>query len=230
LPSRISGSDVEGVGFQSVFLGGDGNSNDPNDRHQRWGPADFDRTQRFVFTYLWEIPHPAGESFLNRKLLSGWALSGVTTFQSGLPVTLTDSSGGSIFGSASNSRAQLCSGFTPAQVATSGGVEARLNGYFNAAAICAPPAIGDGTGYGNTGRAAFRGPHQANFDASLAKSTKVGGLSETATLEFRTEFFNAFNHPQFQNPGGAVGTASFGRIQATSVAPRLIQFGLKYIF
>ena len=223
-------TDVEGVGFNSVFLGGDGNSNDPNDRHQRWGPADFDRKQRFVFTYLWEIPHPAGETFLSRKLLSGWALSGVTTFQSGLPVTLTDSTGGSIFGSASNSRAQLCSGFTPAQVATSGGVEARLNSYFNAAAICAPPAIGDGTGYGNTGRAAFRGPHQANFDASLAKSTKVGGLSEAATLEFRTEFFNAFNHPQFQNPGGAVGTASFGRIQATSVAPRLIQFGLKYIF
>jgi hypothetical protein len=223
-------TDVEGVGFNSVFLGGDGNSNDPNDRHQRWGPADFDRKQRFVLTYLWEIPHPAGGSFVNRKLLSGWALSGVTTFQSGLPVTLTDSTGGSIFGSASNSRAQLCQGFTPAQAATSGGVEARLNNYFNAAAICAPPAIGDGTGYGNTGRAAFRGPHQANFDASLAKSTKVGGLSEAATLEFRTEFFNTFNHPQFQNPGGAVGTASFGKIQATSVAPRLIQFGLKYIF
>jgi len=223
-------TDVEGVGFNSVFLGGDGNSNDPNDRHQRWGPADFDRNQRFVVTYLWEIPHPAGETFIHRKLLSGWALSGVTTFQSGLPVTLTDSLGGSIFGSASNSRAQLCSGFTPAQVATSGGVEARLDKYFDPDAICAPPAIGDGTGYGNTGRAAFRGPHQANFDASLAKSTKVGGLSEAATLEFRTEFFNAFNHPQFQNPGGAVGTASFGKIQATSVAPRLIQFGLKYIF
>jgi hypothetical protein len=226
-------TDVEGVGFNSVFLGGDGNSNDPNDRHQRWGPADFDRKQRFVFTYLWEIPHPSGEGFVNRKLLSGWALSGVTTFQSGLPITLTDSRGGSVFGSASTSRAQLCPGFTPAQVSTSGGVEARLNNYFDAAAICAPPIVGnDGlaTGYGNTGRAAFRGPHQANFDASLAKSTKVGGLSEAATLDFRAEFFNAFNHPQFQNPGGAVGTASFGQIQATSVAPRLIQFGLKYSF
>jgi carboxypeptidase family protein len=223
-------TDVQGVGFQSVFLGGDGNSNDPNDRHQRWGPADFDRTQRFVFTYLWEIPHPSGEGFVSRKLLTGWALSGVTTFQSGLPVTLTDSTGGSIFGSASTSRAELCPGFTQAQVATSGGVEDRLNNYFNAAALCAPPTIGDGTGYGNTGRAAFRGPHQANFDASLAKSTKVGGLTESAMLEFRTEFFNAFNHPQFQNPGGVVGTPSFGKIQATSVAPRLIQFGLKYTF
>src|SRR5439155_24025289 len=125
---------------------------------------------------------------------------------------------------------QLCHASIQAQVATSGGVEARLSNYFNAAAICAPPTIGDGTGYGDTRRAAFRGPHQANFDLTLAKSTRVGGLSEAATLDFRAEFFNAFNHPQFQNPGGAVGTPSFGKIQATSVAPRLIQFGLKYVF
>jgi hypothetical protein len=251
-------TDVEGVGFQSVFLGGDGNSNDPNNRHQRWGPADFDRAQRFVFTYLWEIPHPAGESFVNRKLLSGWALSGVTTFQSGLPLTITDPVGGSVFGSASTSRASLCPGSTVAQVPTSGGVEARLNGYFNPAALCAAPLLGDpetsgpnagkviATGYGDLGRAAFRGPHQANFDASLTKSTKVGGLSEGAMLEFRAEFFNAFNHPQFANPGTSLNIAlvpqnnnqppvptlegNFGKIQATSVAPRLIQFGLKYTF
>ena len=223
-------TDVEGVGFNSVFLGGDGNSNDPNNRHQRWGPADFDRTQRFVLTYLWEIPHPRGEGFINRKVLTGWALSGVTTFQSGLPVTITDPLGGTIFGGASTSRAELCPGFTQAQVATSGGVESRLTNYFNPAAFCAPPMIGDGTGYGDTGRAAFRGPHQANFDTGLIKTTKVGGLSEAGSVEFRADFYNAFNHPQFQNPGFVLGTPSFGQIQATSVAPRLIQFGLKYSF
>ncbi len=223
-------TDVEGVGFNSVFLGGDGNSNDPNDRHQRWGPADFDRTQRFVLTYLWDIPHPHGEGFINRKLLSGWSFSGVTIFQSGLPVTITDPTGGTIFGSASTSRAELCPGSTQAQVATSGGVESRLTNYFNANALCAPPAIGDGTGYGDTGRAAFRGPHQANFDTGLIKTTKVGGLNEAASVEFRADFYNAFNHAQFANPGSTFGTPSFGLIQATSVAPRLIQFGLKYIF
>jgi hypothetical protein len=249
-------TDVEGVGFNSVFLGGDGNSNDPNNRHQRYGPADFDRTQRFVLTYLWDIPHPSGDSLVNRKLLSGWAFSGVTTFQSGLPVTITDPAGGSIFGSASNSRAQLCPGFTQGQVATSGGVEARLNNYFNPLAFasaapggipnqiaCPFPMIGDGTGYGDTGRAAFRGPHQANFDTGIIKTTRVGGLSEAASLEFRADFYNAFNHPQFANPGSTftgltvdpktnmpIVNGSFGKIQATSVAPRLIQFGLKYSF
>jgi len=235
-------TDVEGVGFQSVFLGGDGNSNDPNNRHQRWGPADFDRQQRFVLTYLWEIPHPRGESFVNRKLLSGWNLSGVTTFQSGLPVTITDPAGGSVFGSGSTSRASLCPGFTTSQIPTSGSVEARLNNYFNTAAVCPAPLLGDpetsgpkagmivATGYGDLGRAAFRGPHQANFDAGLSKTTKVGGLSEAGALEFRADFYNAFNHPQFANPGFQFGTPSFGKIQATSVAPRLIQFGLKYSF
>ncbi len=223
-------TDVAGVGFDAVFLGGNGNSNSTSDRHQRWGPADFDRTQRFVLTYLWEIPHPQGIGIVRQKLLGGWAFSGVTIFQSGLALTITDPQGGSIFGFAGTSRAQLCSGTSPSQVPTSGGVEGRLNNYFNASAFCPPPTIGDGTDYGNTGRGAFRGPHQANFDMALTKTTKVGGLNEAASLQFRTEFFNAFNHPQFGNPGTTVGSPSFGKIGSTSVAPRLIQFALKYIF
>src|SRR2546426_615621 len=223
-------TDVAGVGFDAVFLGGNGNSNSTSDRHQRWGPADFDRTQRFVLTYLWEIPHPQGIGIVRQRLLGGWAFSGVTIFQSGLALTITDPQGGTIFGFAGTSRAQLCSGTSPSQVPTSGGVEDRLNNYFNASAFCPPPTIGDGTGYGNTGRGAFRGPHQANFDMALTKMTKVGGLSEAASLQFRTEFFNAFNHPQFGNPGTTVGSPSFGKIGSTSVAPRLIQFALKYIF
>jgi hypothetical protein len=65
---------------------------------------------------------------------------------------------------------------------------------------------------------------------ALTKTINVGGLNEGASLQFRTEFFNAFNHPQFGNPGTIVGSPSFGKIGSTSVAPRLIQFGLKYIF
>lgn len=65
---------------------------------------------------------------------------------------------------------------------------------------------------------------------TLAKDTKVGGLREDATLIFRTEFFNVWNHAQYQNPGTAVGTSSFGVINQSSVAPRRIQFALKYQF
>jgi hypothetical protein len=75
-----------------------------------------------------------------------------------------------------------------------------------------------------------RGPGQFNTDVSIGKITTVGGLRENAQLAFRTEFYNALNHPQFANPGTTFGTATFGVITQTSVAPRLIQFGLKYIF
>jgi hypothetical protein len=91
--------------------------------------------------------------------------------------------------------------------------------------------VGNSTGYGNAGVGVITGPGQFNWDMSLGKMTKVGGIREDARLQFRAEFYNAFNHAQFANPGTAVSTSStFGKITGTSVAPRLIQFGLKYIF
>jgi hypothetical protein len=124
----------------------------------------------------------------------------------------------------------------PANAGTAGGVEARLNGYFNKAAFCTIPVIGGdsaATGYGNSPVGAILGPGQFNWDASLAKVTKVGGITEGATLLFRAEFFNAFNHAQFSAPSGNqldVSKANFGQITSTSVNPRLIQFALKYAF
>lgn len=74
------------------------------------------------------------------------------------------------------------------------------------------------------------GPGQFNTDFSLGKKVRVGGIHEDAVLAFRTEFYNALNHPQFANPGTTLGTATFGVITQPSVAPRLIQFALKYLF
>jgi hypothetical protein len=66
---------------------------------------------------------------------------------------------------------------------------------------------------------------------ALVKTTRVGGLREDATLQFRTEFFNAFNHPQFNNPAVVdVSKSTFGQITSASVSPRLLQFALKYAF
>jgi hypothetical protein len=76
----------------------------------------------------------------------------------------------------------------------------------------------------------MNGPGQVNTDFSLGKRSRVGGLREDAELAFRAEFYNALNSPQFTNPGTTLGTATFGVITSTSVAPRLIQFGLKYLF
>jgi hypothetical protein len=74
-----------------------------------------------------------------------------------------------------------------------------------------------------------RGPEQNNTDLTLSRIFKLGG-SEKRTLDFRGEFFNAFNHVQYADPAVAYGTASFGSIQSTSVAPRIIQLAAKIQF
>jgi hypothetical protein len=119
-----------------------------------------------------------------------------------------------------------------ANVYSSGSDTQRIGQWFNAAAFCAPLAAPGSTAtlYGNTGVGFAYGPGQNNWDMTLIKNTKVGGIHEGAVLQFRTEFYNTFNHPQFADPALNVSAANFGLITATSVAPRLIQFALKYIF
>jgi hypothetical protein len=103
-------------------------------------------------------------------------------------------------------------------------------GYFNKAAFGTTPVIGNGTGYGNSGRGHSSRARPIQLGYVLGEDDQGGGLREDATLQFRTEFFNAFNHPQFNNPAVNVALGSFGQITSTSVNPRLIQFALKYAF
>jgi len=88
---------------------------------------------------------------------------------------------------------------------------------------------GEGTGWGNSQIGIITGPGQWNWDLSLQKNTKI---TEWGTLQFRTEFYNVWNHPQFSNPvsTAAFSGGTFGLIDSTSVAPRVIQFGLKFLF
>ncbi|HVX67887.1 MAG TPA: hypothetical protein VHA11_14845, partial [Bryobacteraceae bacterium] len=144
----------------------------------------------------------------------------------------TDPNGGTVYGRAATSTITLCPGATYASLATAGSVSARLDRWIDAAAVCSPAVVGaDGSaGYGSAGQSILNGPRQVNSDFSLGKRWRVGGLREAGELAFRTEFYNALNHPQFANPGTTFRTASFGVITQTAVAPRLIQFGLKYLF
>ena len=71
---------------------------------------------------------------------------------------------------------------------------------------------------------------QRDWDVALLKRFRMGWPSDKANVEFRTEFFNAFNSPIFSNPDTNVSDSTFGHITATSVAPRIIQFGLKVNF
>jgi outer membrane receptor protein involved in Fe transport len=212
------------------------NSNDPTNHAQLRGPADFDRVQRLVVNYVYDLPNFNGAKGFSGKLLSGWGVSGVTVAQSGTPLTLTDTRGGGAYQS-TTSRAELSPSVTSkSQIYTPGSLESRLNGYFNPSAFTTVPVVpfnnGDtaATGFGDIPTGFATGPGQFNWDLAVTKKTLVGGINENAYLEFRSEFFNAFNHSQFSNPALNVAAGTFGLITSTAVGPRIIQFGLKYVF
>ena len=206
--------------------------NDPGNLSLDWARAAFDRTHRFTTNFDYQLPSAAHQTGFSGAMLKGWTLAGIVIIQSGLPMTLTDPNGGGVYGHAGTSTVTLCPGASYASLVTPGSVGSRLNQWIDTGAICAPAAVGsDGsTGYGTAGQSIMQGPGQFNTDFSLGKTTKVGGLREDAMLAFRLEIYNALNHPQFSNPGTSLGTATFGVITQNTVAPRLIQLAVKYLF
>ena len=205
--------------------------NDQNNLALDWAPTAFDRTHRVITNFSYDLPSVSRQGFVG-SASRGWSISGIVIVQSGTPMTLTDKNGSAVYGFAGTATITLCPGTTYGTLSTLGATTSRLHSWFNKSAICPVAAIGsDGSsGYGSTGQGIVRGPDQFNTDVSIGKTTTVGGLRENAQLAFRAEFYNALNHPQFANPGTTFGTATFGVITQTSVAPRLIQFALKYAF
>ncbi len=216
--------DTSGTGGLSSldldFLGND--QTDPQSSH---GVSDFDRTHRFVASFLYQPPNlDIGSAFVS-SILSKWQISGVMVMQSGLPITIIDSTAGSVYGNLVGFSRAECTGLNQA---SSGSVTQRLNGYFNPAAFAPVPTIGDGTGFGNCGVGTLRGPDQKNLDLSIQRTFPI---KERVNLDFRTEFFNFTNTPKFGQPVNdfAAGPA-FGVITSTSGNPRIVQFALKLRF
>src|SRR5258707_1133634 len=224
--------------------------------------SDFDRRHRFVVSYNYDLPvarllHGHGPS----RLVNGWAVNGVSTFQSGTPITVFD---GSTFtlqdldGINGTNFPTLSPGTTLASAIPSCAVESCLGSFLNLNAFtpggncvdnqnalvpcqingAANPAAA-GAAIGNVGRNAFRGPFQQNWDLSITKNTKV---TEATSVDFRAEFFNAFNHAVFSGPqsggfGSATGNLGLvniangsSAILSTANRPRIIQFALKFNF
>lgn len=205
-----------------------GNQNSPS---SLYGPDSFIRDQRFVLSAFYALPGPSNAKSFVGSALNGWRLSGVTTIQSGDRLTLTTTTTTNVFG-VTTDRVQMAAGCTYPQLETSGSTSSRLTDYFNSSCITTAPVIGSdgvGTTFGDSGVGIVRGPGQANLDASLMKQFRLPAW-EAARLEFRAEFFNALNHPQFGNPNLTYGQASFGQILTTSVNPRVIQFAMKLGF
>jgi hypothetical protein len=207
------------------------------------GLSDFDRPQRFVVSYVYDLPFFRHSTGFIHGALGGWQVGGITTLQSGLPFTILDTAGGSAFigtGSTSTLTASLASGATIAGGYTSGDIHSRLNGYVNinnfttapllySAAQCAADPNFCGTDFGTLGRNTYRGPFQQNWDFSLIKNFRI---TERQSLRFTTDLFNIWNHANFANPASTdvESPGNFGVITTTKGTPRIIQFSLRYAF
>lgn len=220
--------------------------NDESNLANSYGPSDFDRPQRLVISYRWDLPLFTGAQGWQRQVLAGWAVSGITIFQSGTPFSVYDSEAGTAYlgpGYTSTLTGSLVQGATIAEGYSSGNIHQRLNGYLNPAMFMPAPLLpaaegGDGvvTEFGNLGRNTFRGPGQQNWDFSILKNFPI---TERLNLRFTTDFFNIWNHANFANPAitdvetinlGNPAASPFGKIFSTVGNPRLIQFSLRLAF
>jgi hypothetical protein len=185
------------------------------------GLSAFDSTNNFVVSYNYLLPLDRFGG--PKRLTSGWAISGITRFETGLPVTLVETDDHSLLGTAFGGPIVLPVD-TPDQVGALERMNPRNSSshyYFNPTAF-ASSAIGT---EGDARRRFFHGPGVSNFDTALVKDTK---LSELFNLQFRAEWFNVFNHTQFMTPSGIL-SGTFAQVTAAA-APRIGQVSLKLNF
>jgi len=219
------GSSINGTSAGNALTLGDQNS-----PRQRWGRASFNRTHRLVMSGTYVFPSPP--QLPAKAVFGGWSASGVLTLQTGTALTIAYTNLTNVFG-ISQDRAQLRQGCNKSNVVNPASIERKLGTYFSASCFTTPPVIGSdniGTTFGNSSTGIADGPGQANVDLAIMKIIGTHWPSENTTLQFRAEFFNALNHPQFSNPNTAYGTSAFGIISSTAVNPRVGQLALKMVF
>jgi len=175
------------------------------------GLSDFDARHRFVVSSIYELP------FKRNRLLSGWQLSAIVQAQSGNPINIVTSN--SLVNGVSNTLRPDVTG--PIKITGS------VNHWFDTSVFVQVER------FGNLGRNVITGPRFNNTDVSLSKNMALG---ESTRFQFRTEFFDLFNHANFGQPGNIAGSPNFSRVTATrfptgeSGSSRQLQFAIKLLF
>ena len=243
LTFRVAYTLSKTIDISSGFRARSSTLTDPTNPRFDRGLADFDATHRLVLSPIWQLPldRPFRDHPILRKVSQGWEVSTIASFQSGAPFTLFSNNNSSEFDNfldrpdvlgpvKINHDIRHFYDNSPGNLAPSGTCGGGTPGfyYFDPSNLdCQNVPI---FSHGNMGRNVLRGPGINNWDLSLVKDTK---LSETKSLEFRSEFFNAFNHTQFYSPtlqtGTAGGSDQFGQI-TTDRGARIVQFALKVYF
>ena len=178
-----------------------------------------DIPHNLVVSWAYELPFGPGKRYLSgggpavRHLLGGWAVNGITMFQSGDPLNIQVAS------SQLNTGSGNFANVTCSDVEVIGAVTQ----WFDTSCFANPPLFE----FGNYQIGDVRGPRFVNTDFSVFKRTEFGGAK---LLELRLEIFNLFNKAHFANPNVQFGNAQFGRISSTRFPSREIQLGARFLF
>ena len=237
----------ESYGRNEGFGGTTQTYQDPQNRAAEKGPYPFDVAHNMVASFLYEIPTlPAARHNAAKYVVGGWQFTGIWTARTGFPFTVTQG----------NTLNRFNSSTRPDRVASGVSNNPTVNRWYDTEAFrivsCQVDALADRCHFGNAGTGILRGPGFNNLDFSLLKNFPLG---ERARLQFRAEFFNFANHPNFGFPNASLtSTPAFlptrdpatgqlgpepvqsgrvggpGAITSTIAPMRVIQFGLKFSF
>jgi hypothetical protein len=213
----------------STFFSSFGDSNFPQNSANpgaEKGRSNFDVRHRLSAGCSYDLPTGHGERFLAKRgflstLLAGWSAHGIVTLQSGRPFTVA------LLPEIDNSNTGIASlGFgandRPDRIASGAVRNPGPDRWLDTGAF----AFASYGSFGNSGRNILDGPGYQDVSVSMIKDSQI---REGVSLQFRAEFFNAFNHANFGLPDIFLGSPTFGRISSAQ-SPRRIQFGLKLIF
>jgi hypothetical protein len=196
--------------------------NTPNPRFDR-GPCSYNVPHQLRVSYNWRIPSIQALGFVGSHIIGGWETNGILNLRRGLPYTVRSGIDNSL--TAINAdRADIIG--NPGLSGDRSKAQ-KVQQWFNTQAFTAN-ALGT---FGTSSRNLLIGPGVANVDFSVVKIFPIhkGPFAETQALHFRAEFFNVFNHANFNNPNATANASTFGRI-LSAADPRIVQFGLKFVY
>jgi hypothetical protein len=217
----VSSFNITGSASQPV-AGENDLAQNPFDLAAERGRSMFDARHRFVLSYEWELPFWKQPHGWYQHVLGDWQVNGITTYMTGTPFTVVDQG--------FNYDAPEITGFSsfrPNVVGNPNNGPKTVAEWFHTDAFqrlelsTTPAGV-----YGTEGRNVVQAPGLAQWDFSAFKNLP---LAESKTLQFRAEFFNLFNRPNFRLPNSDISSPTFGQIQQ-ALSARLIQFALKLVF
>lgn len=210
------------MGIGGNLFGDQSRQQDRRNRRQEYAQLDFNQTHRLTAAWIYELPFGRGKTIgknwsgVPNALVSGWSAQGIYTWHTGFPLSPASSTSVNVGRTDSNRPNRVCNGNLSSD-------QRSLTRWFDTACFVDHPF---GV-FGNSGNNILIGPGMNTVNLTAMKNTS---LREWGTLQFRAEFFNAFNHANFGDPGLTVNTAQFGFIRSVRVPGREIQLALKLLF